>query len=225
MPRIDINSPSPDEEFDITNDTIGSETYPPETETKTISDFSDVKPVVSPVTPAADAIVDQSKPEAVSTEPVTTSSPVVEAPIESTNGGERVSKPLGRLLLEALLVVLVVGLGGWAWSLKTDNNNLNKQVNNLGQQVTSLQSNPLLVAEKKQNEILAAVGRLTVLPSGEVPTISEVTDASAVKKSVPDLKDVQNGDKILFYLKSGQIIQYRPSTDKVVLNQRFTVNK
>ena len=223
MPRIDINSPSPDEDFDIANNTIGSETTPPVFEAKTVSDFADVKPATSPVGTVGEVIADT--PEAASTAPITPTLTATETFAKPTSSKERTRRPFGRVVLEALLAVLVIGLGLWGWSLKTDNGNLNKQVNNLDKQVTSLRSNPLLIAEKKQNEILASVGRLTVLPTGEVPTISEVTDATAVKKSVPDLKDVQNGDKILFYLKSGQIIQYRPSTDKVVLNQRFTVNK
>lgn len=232
MPRIDINSPSPDEDFDITDDTITGEANPPEVEAKPFSDFSEAKPEVSPFGPSAES---ESESEAVTetpapapTEAAVTAAPTVqETPAESkpTVGSRLGRRSFARVAIEALLAVLVVGLALWGWSLKTDNSNLSKQVNDLGKQVTSLQSNPLLVAEGKQNKILAAVGRLTVLPTGVIPTISEVTDANAVKKSVPDLKDVQNGDMILFYLKSGQIIQYRPSTDKVVLNQRFTVNK
>jgi hypothetical protein len=223
MPRIDINTPSQDEDLDISNDTIASETAQPVTETKTISDFSEVNPVVGSDDEDGDSSVDDSETTPVETAP--TAPVVTETPDQPTSGGGKIPRPTGRIFLEVVLAFLIVGLALWAWSLKIDNNTLNKQVNDLTKQVTALQSNPLLVAEGKQNKILAAVGRLTVLPTGEVPTISEVTDATAVKKSVPDLKDVQNGDKILFYLKSGQIIQYRPSTDKVVLNQRFTVNK
>jgi hypothetical protein len=120
------------------------------------------------------------------------------------------------LAVEAVLLLALIALGAQYANLKTDNAKLNDQI-------VALQNNPLLVAEKKTTDTIQAVSRLTSIPEGDTPTVSEVTDAESVKKSIVGLTDVQNGDKLLFYFKAGKFIQYRPSTDKIVLNQPLNV--
>jgi len=93
----------------------------------------------------------------------------------------------------------------------------------LQEQVVALQNNPLLVAERKTQNTIEKVSRLAALPTNETPTVSEVSDAEAVKKSIVGLTDVQNGDNLLFYFQAGKFIQYRPATDKIILNQPLNV--
>ena len=120
------------------------------------------------------------------------------------------------LAVEAVLLLALIALGAQYANLKTDNNRLNDQI-------VALRNNPLLVAEKKTNDTIQAVSQLTTIPQGDTPTVSEVTDSESVKKSIVGLTDVQNGDKLLFYFKGGKFIQYRPSTDKIILNQPLNV--
>ena len=65
-------------------------------------------------------------------------------------------------------------------------------------------------------QIINQVSKSVQLPNGEVPTIATVDNASKLKDQV-FFKDAQNGDKVLYYAKSGQAVLYRPSTNKVIL--------
>jgi hypothetical protein len=67
-------------------------------------------------------------------------------------------------------------------------------------------------AQQYYNEISPYVE----LPSGEAPTVLNVSDAEAVKKDNAALTDIKNGDKMLFFTKSRKLVVYRPSTKKVV---------
>lgn len=120
------------------------------------------------------------------------------------------------ILVHILLLVVIVVLAVQLNKSRSENQNLTNQI-------TTLKANPLLVAERKTNETIAAVSRLTTVPQGDTPTVTEVTDANAVKKSITGLNDVQNGDKLLFYVKAARFIQYRPSTDKILIDQPLHV--
>lgn len=119
--------------------------------------------------------------------------------------------------VEGILLLALVAIGMQYSAAKSDNAKLKADV-------VALQNNPLLVAERKTTETIQAVSRLTTVPAGDTPTVSEVTDAESVKKSIVGLTDVQNGDKLLFYFQGAKFIQYRPSTDKIILNQPLNVN-
>jgi hypothetical protein len=107
-------------------------------------------------------------------------------------------------------VLLVVGLGLWAWTLSSDRNNLKSQV-------SELQKNPQVAVQKQTDELIKRVGALMQLPSDETPTIANVTDASKAKEQSAFFNNAQNGDKVLMYVKAGEAILYRPSTNKIIL--------
>lgn len=54
------------------------------------------------------------------------------------------------------------------------------------------------------------------VPTGEAPTVLNVSDADAVKKDNAALTDIKNGDKMLFFTKSRKLVVYRPGTKKVI---------
>ncbi len=58
------------------------------------------------------------------------------------------------------------------------------------------------------------VARHIVLPTGEDPALATITDAS--KLQTPFLKQAHNGDKLLIYEKSGLVVIYRPSIDRII---------
>lgn len=61
-----------------------------------------------------------------------------------------------------------------------------------------------------------AINQYVELPSGEAPTVLNISDANEVKRDNAALSDINNGDKMLFFKKSRKLVVYRPSTKKVI---------
>ncbi len=59
------------------------------------------------------------------------------------------------------------------------------------------------------------VGKLVVLPDGEVPTIATVTDVDKLANQ-PFFRTAQNGDKVLLFGSTREAILYRPSIGKII---------
>ena len=119
-------------------------------------------------------------------------------------------KPSKRTLVELVVLLLLVGLGLYTWQLRTDRNNLNEQL-------TSLKSNPQQAVQQQTSDLISQVGKLITLPTGETPTVAAVTDAAQAKKQSAFFNNAQNGDKVLLYVKAGEAILYRPSTNKIII--------
>ena len=162
--------------------------------------------------------------EEVNQEPeVEAQAPVVGTPVETNEPAAVVSdnsglKKMARIFLELVLLALVVFLSLWAVGLQSKNNNLQKQVD-------TLNSNPVVAEQKKTNELVSKVGALMQLPTGENPQAAQVTDPDALKKQYAFFTDVQKGDQILFYVKAGKVIVYRPSTGKIIQTGPLSVNQ
>jgi hypothetical protein len=108
------------------------------------------------------------------------------------------------------VLILLVGLALYAAQLKADRDNLNKEL-------ASLKNNPQQAVQQQTNDLISAVGRLYTLPQGETPTVAAVTDAAQAKKQSAFFNNAQNGDKVLLYVKAGEAILYRPSTNKIIV--------
>lgn len=87
--------------------------------------------------------------------------------------------------------------------------------NDSQKQVEKLASNPTITAQQQQQDLIAKVGKLTVLPKNETPTVATVTDISKLKDQA-FFANAQNGDKVLIYTQAKQAYLYRPSTNKLV---------
>ncbi|MEO7364655.1 MAG: hypothetical protein ABIV43_04100 [Candidatus Saccharimonadales bacterium] len=162
--------------------------------------------------PIEEPVPQHSAPEFV--EPFT-------APVEIAEDARvpRRRQPLnGRLVLEVIMVVALLGLGYWSWTLYSERSDLR-------QQVTTLNANPQLAVQRQTDELIAAVGRLVSVPTGETPTIASVSDVQQARQQSAFFDKAKNGDKVLMYAKAGQAILYRPSTDHVVLVAPLTFNK
>lgn len=70
-------------------------------------------------------------------------------------------------------------------------------------------------AQEEINKIVDDVGKLIVLPKGEVPTIATVTDLKQLKDQ-PFFDNAKVGDKVLIYTKAQKAILYDPSSNKIV---------
>lgn len=64
-------------------------------------------------------------------------------------------------------------------------------------------------------DLLAALGKLVVLPNDEEPTIATVTDLTELQKQ-EFFRQAKVGDKVIIYPKAGKAILYSPSTNKIV---------
>lgn len=122
----------------------------------------------------------------------------------------------GRLALETVLLLALVGLAVWGFGLKSQNDALKKENASLSSQVDSLNKNPAIVEQKKTAELVGKVSSLMELPKDETPQAALVSDADSLKKQYPFFSSTANGDQILFYYQSGKVIVYRPSTNKIV---------
>jgi len=72
-------------------------------------------------------------------------------------------------------------------------------------------------AEQTQISILLAkVGKLTTLPTGEQPVVATINDAAALIKDQPFYKGAVNGDVVLVYQKAAKAIVYSPSRNTIV---------
>ena len=119
-------------------------------------------------------------------------------------------RPSKRTAVEIIILALLVGLGLYAWQLRTDKDNLQSQL-------TTLKTNPQAAVQQQTTELINQVGSLINLPKGETPTVAAVTSAAQAKQQSAFFKDAQNGDKVLLYVKAGEAILYRPSTNKIII--------
>ncbi|HSR89560.1 MAG TPA: hypothetical protein VLK22_04200 [Candidatus Udaeobacter sp.] len=79
-----------------------------------------------------------------------------------------------------------------------------------------LASDPQKVSQEQNKKTIAAVGKLVILPEGELPIIATVTDPDKVKTQQAFFAKASQGDKILIYTQARKAIMYRPSENKIV---------
>ncbi|HWB39023.1 MAG TPA: hypothetical protein VG604_02160 [Candidatus Saccharimonadales bacterium] len=117
---------------------------------------------------------------------------------------------IGRTIFEVALIIALIAVGYYAMQLSSDKSDLKKQL-------TAANANPQTIIQKQTDDLIAKVGQLYNLPKNETPTVANVTDAAQAKKQSAFFTNAQNGDKVLMYVKAGEAILYRPSTDKIIL--------
>lgn len=79
------------------------------------------------------------------------------------------------------------------------------------------------VAIKEMNELIKKVGKLTLLPQNETPTVATIADAFRLKGQ-KFFSQVEDGDKLIIYKNSQRIILYRPSLNKIIETSQISVN-
>jgi hypothetical protein len=100
-----------------------------------------------------------------------------------------------------VLVVAVVAAGGSAAYFYT--------------QAVELRTNPNQAAEKENQELLADLGKLILLPEGETPTIATVSDPEKLKDQ-PFFAKAKVGDKVLIYTNARKAILYDAEANKII---------
>lgn len=229
MAQVDVQWPSEDEDFDATIDkAIKSRTENSETKSTptavAVQEHPDDKQPEPPETPRAtpEMIEPLGQPkEPAAEQPMKPAEVAPVIPSAATpvanNSSQSKGRNTGRTILEAVLVLAVLGLGAWAYMLYTDRNDAQAQVSSLQAEVKKLNDNPQIAVQKQTDDLLKKVGALMDLPDGETPTVANVSDAAAAKKESAFFNNAQNGDRVLMYVKAGQAILYRPSTNKIIL--------
>lgn len=238
----DTQWPSEDEDFDAITDSKSSKTVKTGMATaeplrksvavmsadeSTITDEAVANPAEDPIvekvsdTPDLSAGSETTPTEEASEASIPAPNPKpVPNPIETPSRAtisQNTKSPIGHLFLEILLVIALAGLGFWAMMLLSDNKDLKSDNASLKNQVAQLNANPQIAVQKQTEDLLKKVGALMQLPTGETPTVANVSDAEAAKKQSAFFSNAQNGDRVLMYVKAGQAILYRPSTNKIVL--------
>jgi hypothetical protein len=82
-------------------------------------------------------------------------------------------------------------------------------------QLRKLNTNPQAEAKKEAALVIAAVGKIMILPPNEIPTIATVSDPNALKDQA-FFNNAQKGDKVLIYSQSKKAILYSPSMNKII---------
>lgn len=114
----------------------------------------------------------------------------------------------GGVLNVVLLILLLAALAGFAWSFW--------RYWTIRQEVRFL-STPQGQQELNKQEIekvVAAVGKLIVLPDNQQPTLATIQDVAALAKEQPFFNGAENGDKLLLY--PDKAIIYSVKNDKLV---------
>jgi cell division protein FtsL len=112
-----------------------------------------------------------------------------------------------QLILWLIVLILLIAAAGTAAYYVKRYHDSQKQVQKL--------SNPTEAAKTETQNLIDKVGKLTVLPAGETPTIATVTDASKLKDQAFFVNAV-TGDKVLIYTNAKKAFLYRPSTNKLI---------
>lgn len=77
-------------------------------------------------------------------------------------------------------------------------------------------THPEFSGADQASAILAKVGAMMQLPTGENPTLATVRDAASAKATQPFLHNAENGDVLIVYPNAQLAIVYRPSTNKLI---------
>lgn len=82
-------------------------------------------------------------------------------------------------------------------------------------QVQGVSTNNKQAAQNEAKKIVAEVGKIIDLPSGEDPIVYTVTDITKLKDQ-PFFAKAKNGDKVLFYTKARKVILYSEENHKII---------
>ena len=85
----------------------------------------------------------------------------------------------------------------------------------LYEKVSALKTDPNVVAQQQTDDLVARVGKLILLPTGETPTIATVSDPSKLADQ-PFFAKAKVGDKVLLYQNAKKAYLYDPVANKIL---------
>jgi hypothetical protein len=84
-------------------------------------------------------------------------------------------------------------------------------------------SNPGKAAQTEVDKIVSQVSNTISLPTNEKPVLLTVKDSDKLQGIL--YQNAQNGDKLLVYQKSKEVLLFRPSTNKVIQFQAVSIGQ
>lgn len=91
------------------------------------------------------------------------------------------------------------------------------------QRAAALKANPDLAAQKEAADVVSRLGKLILLPAGEIPTVASVNDPAKLKDQ-PFFANAKVGDKVLLYQSARKAYLYDPSADKIINVDSITLD-
>jgi hypothetical protein len=216
MSDVTANQPSEDEDFDIKSNDAAAQVTPDIVSTPPAIDLNQPKTEdrsneFVEIPGAVPAILETAS---------TTLSTASDVNTKVSNQRVKLARShrtLMRLIGEGLLLIAVIVMAIMIANLQADKQTLSKQV-------AAVNANPQALVERQTTDLITRVGKLMQLPSGETPTVAAVSNAAAARQQSAFFDNARDGDKVLLYVKTGEAILYRPSTNKVILVAPLTFN-
>ena len=82
-------------------------------------------------------------------------------------------------------------------------------------EASALKKDPNKVTREETIDLVAQVGKLIVLPEGEIPTVVTVADLEKLKDQ-PFFAKAKTGDKVLIYTNAKKALLYDVKNNKIV---------
>lgn len=109
----------------------------------------------------------------------------------------------GSSVFVGLIIGIIIGIGGlWTWNHFSGNANSQTAVSQTSQAQVA--------------DLIAKVGKLVILPTGEQPVVATINDAASLIKQQTFYTGAVNGDVVLVYQKAAKAIVYSPSRNVIV---------
>ncbi|MDO8604007.1 MAG: hypothetical protein Q7K40_01175 [bacterium] len=83
------------------------------------------------------------------------------------------------------------------------------------QKAAALKKDPQAAVTQEIEALVATVGKLIILPTGETPTIATVSDPAKLKDQ-PFFAKAKSGDKVLIYQKAAKAYLYDVVNNKIL---------
>ncbi len=111
----------------------------------------------------------------------------------------------GSSVFVGLIIGIIIGVGGlWVWN------------HFYGSSTTSQSAVTAQTDQAQMAALIAKVGKLVILPTGEQPVIATINDASSLIKQQAFYTGAIDGDVVLVYQKAAKAIVYSPSRNMIV---------
>lgn len=104
-----------------------------------------------------------------------------------------------RVLLVLVVLLIIVSAVGFSYYKKSQN----------------LTVDPNIAVQNEVTELVARVGKLIILPEGEVPTVATVNDPEKLKDQTFFSK-AKVGDKVLFFTTAKKAYLYDPVANRIL---------
>ncbi|OGC45448.1 hypothetical protein A2V49_03360 [candidate division WWE3 bacterium RBG_19FT_COMBO_34_6] len=117
----------------------------------------------------------------------------------------KINSMLIKKLTPIIAILLFLGIAGF----------LGYNYYNTQKQLSEYKEHSDVQAIKEKYDLIKKIGKITLLPENEEPTIATVKDAYTLKEQKFFYR-AENGDKVIIYAQSSRAILYRPSINKII---------